>query len=95
MAGPIHIIWTILAGIAGVLVGGLTVIIVERTLAESRLERAQASAAQAIDEAQRQVKEIELAAEKAALQVRDEAEAQGKKKREELQREDERLQQRR
>jgi ribonuclease Y len=95
MAGPIHIIWIILAGIAGVLVGGLTVIFVERTLAQSRLERAQASAAQALDEAQRRAQEIELEAEKAALQVRDEAEAQTQKKREELQREDERLQQRR
>jgi ribonuclease Y len=93
--GPGNIWWMILAGLAGMLAGGAVVAVVERTFAQSRLERAKMTAVQTVEEAQTQAKEIELEAEKEALQLRNEAEAEMQKRLQELRREDERLQNRR
>jgi ribonuclease Y len=93
--GPGNIWWMILAGLAGMLAGGAVVAVVERAFAQSGLERAKTTAVQTVEEAQTQAKEIELDAEKEALQLRNEAEAEMQKRLQELRREDERLQNRR
>jgi ribonuclease Y len=89
-----HIAW-IVAGVLGILVGGLAVVIVERLLAKSRLERANIAITQMLEEAQTRAKEIELVAEREALKARNEAESEVQKRLQELRREDERLQSRR
>ena len=89
--GPGNLIWNILAGVVGVLVGGFAVVLVERLLARSRLERANLSIEQMLEEAQTKVREIQLQAEKEALRARNDAEADVQKRLQELRREDERL----
>jgi len=93
--GSIGIIWTIVAGIVGVIAGSVVVIVVERVLAQSRLERAKEEARKHVKDAQTRAKEIELTAEKEAIRLRNEAEADMQKRLQELRREDERLQTRR
>jgi ribonuclease Y len=93
--GLASILWIALAAILGLLVGGAIVLVAERILARSSLERAQIASAQTIEEAQTRAKEIELAAEKDALQIRNQAEADTQKRLQEQRREDERLQNRR
>ncbi len=93
--GPGHVVWIILAGVVGILIGGVATIVVERVLARSKLDRARMTAAQVMEEAERQATEIELAAEKEALRTRNQAEQENQRKLQELRREDERLQTRR
>ena len=88
-------VWILIAGLAGLVVGGLALWIVERVLARSTLERANSKAAQVLEEARTRAKQTELAAEKDALDARNEAEEEAQKRVQELRREDERLQQRR
>jgi ribonuclease Y len=63
--------------------------------AKSKLEQAQAQSQQLVDDARKQVAEIELEAERQALRTRNEAEEQAQRKQQDLRREDERLQKRR
>ncbi len=93
--GSGYVIWIVLAGIVGILAGGAGVIVVERVLGRSKLERAEAKADQLVEEAETRAVEIELAAEKEALRARNEAERENKKRLQELRREDERIQSRR
>jgi ribonuclease Y len=89
------IVWILLAGLAGLVVGGITLWIVERVLARSSLERAKSKATQLLEEARTLAKQTELTAEKEALDARNEAEEEAQKRLQELRRQDERLQQRR
>jgi len=93
--GPGNVLWIILAGIAGVAIGSVIVIVVERLLSQSRLERAKNEADKMLKDAGTRAKEIELAAEREALNAREKAEAETQRKQQELRREDERLQKRR
>jgi ribonuclease Y len=93
--GGLNAIWIILAGVVGVLVGSITVILVQRVLAKSKLERAELAVAKMVEDAQTRSKEIELAAEKEALQARNRAESEARRRLQDLRREDERLQKRR
>jgi ribonuclease Y len=90
-----NIIWIIVAGIVGILLGGVAVIVVERVLASSRLEQTKMTIVKMIEEAQTKAKETELAAEREALNTRNQAEADVQKRLGELRKEDERLHQRR
>jgi ribonuclease Y len=83
------------AGIAGAVLGGGVVLLIERTIAESSLDRAQAKVSQILEEAQNKAQAIELGAEKAAIKARNQAEAEIQKRTQELRQEDERLHQRR
>ena len=89
------IIWIIVAGVAGILVGGAAVIVVERVLSRSRLEQTKMTTTKLVEDAQTKAKEIELAAEKEALNTRNKAEAEIQKRMQELREEDERLHRRR
>ncbi|MBL7198967.1 MAG: ribonuclease Y [Anaerolineae bacterium] len=93
--GGIGGIWVVVAGVIGVLIGGATVVLVERVLSRSKLERTNLTAAKLLEDAQTRSKEIELAAEKGALARRNQAESDAQKRLQELRREDERIQQRR
>jgi ribonuclease Y len=88
-------VWTIVAGVVGILAGGGVVVLFQRIFAKSKLEQAQATSQQLVDDAQKRVVEIELEAEKQALRTRNEAEEQAQRKLQDLRREDERLQNRR
>jgi ribonuclease Y len=88
-------VWIIVAGVVGILAGGGAVFLWQRTFAKSTLEQAQTKSQQLVDDAQKRVAEIELAAEKQALRTRNEAEQEAQKKQRDLRREDERLQKRR
>jgi ribonuclease Y len=88
-------VWIIIAGAVGILAGGGIVIAVQRVFAKSKLEQAHLQSQQLVDDAQKRVVEIELAAEKQALRTRNEAEQQAQQKLQDLRREDERLQKRR
>ena len=92
--GP-RVIWIILAGIAGALAGSAIVLVVQRILGKSRLESANLEASKMTQDAQTKAKEIELAAEKKALNMRNRAEADIQKRQQELRQEDERLHRRR
>jgi ribonuclease Y len=83
------------AGIAGVVLGSGVVLLVERTIAESRVERAQAKVNHILEEAENKAQAIELSAEKAAIEARNQAEAEMQKRAQELRQEDERLHNRR
>jgi ribonuclease Y len=89
------IIWTIVAGIAGILVGSVAVVVVERLLSRSRLEQSKIATTKMVEDAQTRAKEIELAAEKEALNTRNKAEADVQRRLQELREEDERLHKRR
>jgi ribonuclease Y len=89
------IIWTIVAGIAGILVGGIAVVVVERLLSRSHLEQSKMTTTKMVEDAQTRAKEIELAAEKEALNTRNKAEADVQRRLQELRQEDERLHKRR
>jgi ribonuclease Y len=93
--GPGNIVWIIVAGIAGVILGSGIVLLVERTIAESRLERAQAKVNQIVEEANNKAQAIELNAEKAAIEARNQAEAETQRRTQELRQEDDRLHKRR
>jgi ribonuclease Y len=93
--GPGNIIWIVVAGIVGVILGSGVVLLVERTIAESRLDRANAKVNQILEEAQNKAQTIELTAEKAAIAARNQAEAEMQKRTQELRQEDERLHKRR
>ena len=93
--GPGSVIWIIVAGIAGVFIGSTVVIVVERLLGQSRLERAKLEVSSQIEEAQTRAKEIELQAERKALDARNRADAETKKQQQELRDEDSRLLKRR
>jgi ribonuclease Y len=93
--GSGQVIWIVLAGVVGVLVGGAGVIVVERVLLRSKLERSQTRADQLVEEAETRAVEIELSAEREALRARNEAEKENQRRLQELRREDERIQSRR
>ena len=93
--GSINAIWVILAGVIGVLCGSFIVIAVERLLSKSKLEEAKATSTKMVRDAQTQVQEIELAAQKEALRIRNQADADAQEKLREQRREDERIQSRR
>jgi ribonuclease Y len=86
-----NIIWIIVAGVAGILVGGVAVLVVERVLSRSRLEQTKMTITKLVEDAQTKAKEIELAAEKEALNTRNKAEIEIQKRMQELREEDERL----
>jgi len=93
--GRLGWIWIIVPGVVGILAGGGAMFLWQRLFAKSTLEQAQTKSQQLVDDAQKRVVEIELAAEKQALQTRNEAEEQAQRKLQDLRREDERLQKRR
>jgi ribonuclease Y len=89
------VIWTIVAAIMGLLLGGIGGYFVKQYLSESRIESAKTEAKRLQEEAQAKAKEIELAARDQALKLRNEAEKDHRQQRRELQREEQRLQKRR
>ena len=91
----VSILWIIVAGIAGVSVGCVAVIAVERTLLRSKLEQARAESIKTVEEAETRAKQIRLDAESEAIKARNEADAELQKRMQELRREDQRLQDRR
>ncbi|MBN1642496.1 MAG: ribonuclease Y [Anaerolineae bacterium] len=93
--GPGCLIWIIVAGIAGVLLGSAVVIIVERAIGQSRLERSRLERDRLLEEAQAKATETQLKAEKSAIEARNRAEAEFKRRQQELREEDERLHKRR
>ena len=93
--GPDTAVWIILAGIAGVLLGSIGVIVMQRLIGQSRLERTQLERDRMLEEAQARAKETELSAEKDAIGLRNAAEAEVQKRQQELRGEDERLHRRR
>ncbi len=93
--GLTEIILIILAGVIGIVVGSLSVIFVQRSMASSQLRLAQAQVTQMIGEAETRAKSIRVKAEEEAIQVRSQAEAETKRRLQELHQEDERLQRRR
>ena len=90
-----NVIWIALAGIVGLIAGGAAVIVVERLLAKSRLEHAKMAIVKMHEEAETKTRQIELAAEKDALDTRNRAEAEVQRRLQELREEDERLHKRR
>jgi ribonuclease Y len=93
--GSGNVVWIIVAGVVGVLIGGVVVTVVERLLAQSRLDRAKLEVNALMEEAQTRAKEIELEAEREALDARNKAEAEYQKRQRELREEDSRLHKRR
>ncbi len=89
------VIWTIVAAIMGLLLGGIGGYFVRQYLSESRIESAKTEAKRLLEEAQAKAKEIELAARDQALKLHNEAEKDHRQQRRELQREEQRLQKRR
>jgi ribonuclease Y len=88
---PLTIAGSVIALSFGLILGYL----LNRYLSRSRVESAQAAAKRLLAEAQTKSKELVLAAKDEALKIRDQAEAEGKKKRLVLQEEEERLQRQR
>ena len=93
--GSGQLIWIVLACVAGILFGGIGLLVAQRVFGKSRLDEATKSAQLLVEEGERKANEIELAAEKEALRRLNEAEHENQRKVQELRREDERLQSRR
>ncbi|MBN1935367.1 MAG: ribonuclease Y [Anaerolineae bacterium] len=93
--GPGSVIWIILAGVIGAFAGGAIVAIIERTNSSSQLKLARARAVQMTEEAETAAKAIRVQAEEEAIQTRNQAEVEGKRRMQELRQEEERLQKRR
>jgi len=78
--GPGSAVWIIVAGILGIVLGSAGVIVAQRSVGKSRLERAELERDRIVEEAQARAKETELAAEKEAIELRNAAEADAQKK---------------
>lgn len=88
---PLTIVGSVIALLFGLILGYL----LSRYLSRSRVESAEAQAKRLLAEAQTESKELVLAAKDEALKIRDRAEAEGKKRRLDFQKEEERLQKQR
>ncbi len=93
--GPGNVIWIIVAGVLGAILGGVIVAVAERSFSSSQLKMARAKATQITEEAETTAKSIRVEAEENAIQIRRQAEADSKRRMQELRQEEERLQQRR
>jgi ribonuclease Y len=93
--GPGNVMWVILAGVVGLVVGSIIVAVAERLFASSRLKLSKIKAEQTIEEADTRAKAIRVQAEEEAIQIRSQAESQNKRRLRELREEEERLQKRR
>ena len=93
--GPGNIIAVIVAGIVGVVVGGLAITLIQRSLSSSHLKLTKMQISQMTEEAETRARAIRLEAEEQALQIRGKADLENKKRVRELHEEEERLQKRR
>lgn len=85
----------IVAGLAGLLLGGAAGYFYRQLRLNRAIEQKRSQADRIIDEARDKAREIELEARDEAIRIRDASEAEASRRREELSREDDRLQRRR
>ncbi len=90
-----NIIPVVIAGLVGLVIGGVIVVIVERSWASSQLKLTKIRVSQMTEEAETEAKAIRVEAEEQAIQIRTQAEIESNRRIQELRQEEERLQKRR